>query len=274
MNKIVATVSLVLLGFMSFAQAPQKMTYQSVVRNASNTLISNTSVGVQISILVGSPTGSAVYIERHTTSTNANGLVSLEIGNGTVIAGNFSTIDWSTGNYYIKTETDPNGGTTYSIAGTSQLLSVPYALYAAEAGSGGSSFSGDYNDLTNVPTNVSSFTNDAGYITSPNDADSNPTNEIQSLSIAGQNLSISGGNTIALPTAAGVTLDGAYDQGGAGLGRTITADAGPVPAATPPGTAAGCARTRGPRGGRSSARPWRWPTSTATGARTSPPARA
>lgn len=228
MNKIVATVSLVLLGFMSFAQAPQKMTYQSVVRNASNTLISNTSVGVQISILVGSPTGSAVYIERHTTSTNANGLVSLEIGNGTVIAGNFSTIDWSTGNYYIKTETDPNGGTTYSIAGTSQLLSVPYALYAAEAGSGGSSFSGDYNDLTNVPTNVSSFTNDAGYITSPNDADSNPTNEIQSLSIAGQNLSISGGNTIALPTAAGVTLDGAYDQGGAGLGRTITADAGPV----------------------------------------------
>lgn len=228
MNKLILSVSLLLLGFMSFAQAPQKMTYQSVVRNGSNALIANTSVGVQISILSNSPTGTAVYIERHTTNTNANGLASLEIGNGNVVAGNFASIDWSTGNYYIKSETDPNGGTVYSISGTSQLLSVPYALYAAESGNGGSSFSGDYNDLTNAPTNVSSFTNDAGYITSPNDADSNPTNEIQTLSIAGQNLTISSGNTIALPVAVGVTLDGAYDQGGAGVGRTITADAGPV----------------------------------------------
>ncbi|MDF3026863.1 MAG: hypothetical protein K0S23_1170 [Fluviicola sp.] len=228
MKKIIATTSFLLLGILTFAQAPQKMTYQSVIRNNSNTLISNTPVGIQISILTGSPTGSAVYIERHTTTTNANGLATLQIGAGTPVAGTFASIDWSTGNYYIKTETDPAGGTVYSISGTSQLLSVPYALYAEEAGSG-SSFSGDYNDLTNTPTNVSAFTNDAGYITNPNDADANPTNEIQTLSIAGQSLSISGGNTITLPSGSGgVTLDGAYDQGGAGLGRTITADAGPV----------------------------------------------
>nr|WP_294860254.1 hypothetical protein [uncultured Fluviicola sp.] len=227
MKKLIATTSFALLGLLTFAQAPQKMTYQSVIRNNSNALISNTSVGVQISILTGSPSGTAVYIERHTTTTNINGLATLQIGSGTPVSGSFSGIDWSTGNYYVKTETDPAGGTVYSISGTSQLLSVPYALYAEESGSG-SSFSGDYNDLTNAPTNVSSFTNDAGYITNPNDADANPANEIQTLSIAGQNLSISGGNTITLPAGGGVTLDGAYDQGGAGVGRTITADSGPV----------------------------------------------
>jgi hypothetical protein len=228
MKKLLITVSLVLSGFVTLAQAPQKMTYQSVIRNNSNALISNTSVGIQISILSGSPTGTAVYIERHTTTTNLNGLATLQIGGGTPVAGSFSSINWSTGNYYIKTETDPAGGTVYSISGTSQLLSVPYAFYANQAGNGGS-FSGDYNDLINAPTNVSAFTNDAGYITSPNDADANPTNEIQTLSISGQNLSISGGNTITLPASGGgVTLDGAYDQGGPGLGRTITADSGPV----------------------------------------------
>lgn len=228
MKRLIITVALVLSGFAALAQAPQKMTYQSVIRNSSNNLLSNTSVGIQISILSGSPGGTAVYIERHTTTTNQNGLATLQIGGGTPVAGTFSAIDWSTGNYYIKTETDPAGGTVYSISGTSQLLSVPYALYAQQAGNGGS-FSGDYNDLTNVPTNVSAFTNDAGYITNPNDADANPTNEIQTLSISGQSLSISGGNTITLPASGGgVTLDGAYDQGGPGLGRTITADSGPV----------------------------------------------
>src|SRR5690606_37117617 len=91
----------------------------------------------------------------------------------------------------------------------------------------GNSFNGDYNDLSNTPTNVSSFTNDAGYITSPNDADSNPTNEIQSLSLSGQNLTISGGNMVVIPSGGG-TLDQAYDFGGAGSGRIITADAGSV----------------------------------------------
>jgi len=132
----------------------------------------------------------------------------------------------------VKSETDLNGGTTYTISGTSELLSVPYALYAENA------FSGDYNDLINAPTNVSTFTNDAGYITSPNDADFDPLNEIQSLQLVGQSLTISGGNTVTLPSSAN-TLDQAYDQGGAGAGRTITVDAGEVSitTATPSGIA-------------------------------------
>lgn len=225
-NRIVTAFASIMITSVLYAQAPQKMSYQAVVRDASDLLVSNTTVGIQISILQTSAVGTAVFIERHTPITNANGLATIEIGAGTLVSGNFGTIDWAAGPYYIKTETDPNGGTVYSISGTAQLLSVPYALYAESTA--GSSFSGDYNDLTNTPSNVSAFTNDAGYITSPNDADSDPTNEIQSLSLVGQNLTISGGNTVTLPAGSGGTLDQAYDFGGAGLGRTITTDAGAV----------------------------------------------
>jgi uncharacterized protein (TIGR02145 family) len=122
-----------------WAQSPEKMSYQAVIRNTSNQLVTGQSVGMQISILQGSAGGTAVYIERLFPTTNANGLVSLEIGTGTVVSGDFTTIDWSNGTYFIKTETDPTGGTTYTITGTSQLLSVPYALHAktAETLSGG-----------------------------------------------------------------------------------------------------------------------------------------
>ena len=167
MRKLLSFFVLVLIGLTMFAQAPQRFTYQAVVRNESNTLVRGT-VGVRVSILQGGVDGTVVYQETHTTTTNINGLMTLEIGGGTVVNGDFATIDWATGPYFLKTETDPDGGTNYTIEGTQQLLSVPYALYA---GSAANSFSGDYNDLTNVPPmpqipeNVSAFNNDAGYIT-------------------------------------------------------------------------------------------------------------
>jgi len=116
------------------AQAPDKMSYQAVIRNATNNLIVSSPVGMQISIIQGSPSGTSVYVESQTPTTNTNGLASIEIGGGTVVSGSFSGIDWSNGPYFIKTETDPTGGTTYSITGTSQLLSTPYALYANSSG--------------------------------------------------------------------------------------------------------------------------------------------
>jgi len=88
---------------------------------------------MQISILQGSTSGTAIYKETQTPTTNVNGLVSLEIGDGTVVSDDFSTIDWANGSYFIKTDTDPAGGTNYTITGTSQLLSVPYALHAKTA---------------------------------------------------------------------------------------------------------------------------------------------
>jgi hypothetical protein len=132
-KRILNTAILLLLAFNMFGQAPQKMSYQAVIRNASNTLVANQSVGMRISILQGSSGGSAVYQETHSPVSNINGLVSIEIGAGTIVSGTFSVIDWSVGPYFVKTETDPAGGTNYTISGTTQLLSVPYALYANSA---------------------------------------------------------------------------------------------------------------------------------------------
>jgi hypothetical protein len=117
------------------AQAPEKMNYQAVIRDESNNLVISQSVRMQVSILQGSASGMAVYVETQNPTTNANGLVSIEIGDGIVQSGNFPTIDWANGPYFIKTETDPTGGMNYTITGTVQLLSVPYALYAKTAGS-------------------------------------------------------------------------------------------------------------------------------------------
>ncbi len=114
-----------------FAQAPQGMTYQSVIRNSKNALVANAPVSIKISILKGSQTGAPVYIETHSPSTNDNGLANIIIGTGSPLAGTFSTINWGNDQYYIKTETDPNGGVNYNITGTSKLMSVPYALHAA-----------------------------------------------------------------------------------------------------------------------------------------------
>jgi len=132
---------IILVNATLWAQSPEKMSYQAVIRDSDDNLVVNTSVGMQISILQGTADGAAVYVETQEPTTNANGLVSIEIGSSdaTVVSGDFTTIDWSTGIYFIKTETDLNGGSSYTITGTSQLLSVPYALHAktAETVSGG-----------------------------------------------------------------------------------------------------------------------------------------
>ncbi len=142
MRKLFTFLTAVLLTASVFAQSPEKMSYQAVIRNSSNVLVTNTSIGMQISILQGTASGTAVYVETQNPTTNANGLVSIEIGGGTVVSGTFASIDWSAGPYFIETKTDPSGGTNYTITGTSQLLSVPYALYAANAGTanGGGNF--------------------------------------------------------------------------------------------------------------------------------------
>lgn len=132
--KILTFFGTVLISGMLSAQAPQSFTYQSVIRNSSDQLVASSPIGTKISLLQGSTTGTIVYVETHNASTNANGLLSLIVGAGTVQNGNFSTIDWANGPYFIKTETDINGGTSYSLTGTQQLMSVPYALYAETAG--------------------------------------------------------------------------------------------------------------------------------------------
>ncbi len=131
--KIYTLVSAVLLSISLLAQAPTKMSYQSVIRGANNTLVIEKTVGVRISILQGNESGSSVYSELHTPTTNSNGLASLSIGGGKNTTGDFAKIDWSKGPYFVKTETDVAGGTNYQLTAVSELMSVPYALYAANS---------------------------------------------------------------------------------------------------------------------------------------------
>ena len=100
-----------------FAQAPQKMSYQAVVRNTNNTLVTNQSVSAKISILQGGVNGTPVYVETHVVTTNANGLLTLEVGNGTAVSGSMATVNWANGPYFLKSEIDPDGGINYSIEG-------------------------------------------------------------------------------------------------------------------------------------------------------------
>ncbi|WP_299015263.1 hypothetical protein [uncultured Polaribacter sp.] len=116
-----------------YAQVPEKLSYQAVIRDFANNLVANQDVGIQVSILKNGTPDTSVYAETHAILTNANGLISYKVGEGTVVSGNFASIDWADGTYSIKTETDPAGGTNYSITATSSFTSVPYALQAKTA---------------------------------------------------------------------------------------------------------------------------------------------
>jgi uncharacterized protein (TIGR02145 family) len=225
MRKLNAILFIVFLTASLFAQAPQKISYQAVIRNINNQLLPNQVVGMRISILQGSITGTTVYVETQTPTTNANGLVSIEIGTGTIVTGTFSLIDWSAGPYFIKTETDPLGGTNYTTTGTSQLLSVPYALYASKAANG---FSGIYNDLTNKPTLFDgtwlSLTGKPLFATvatsgSYADLSNKPTTDGSETKVtAGTNIAVAGTGTITNPYIVNST------SSGTGIPGTTTGD--------------------------------------------------
>jgi hypothetical protein len=171
MKKFYTAIAALLLTVNVWAQAPQKMSYQAVIRNAFNALVVNQSVGMRISIIQGTIFGASVYVETQTPTTNANGLISIEIGSGNILNGNFSSINWANGPYFIKTETDPTGGSNYTITGTNQLLSVPYALHAKTA----------------------------SQLLNHNDADTSMTNELQTLSISNDTLFLTNGGFVKLP---------------------------------------------------------------------------
>ncbi|WP_141248472.1 hypothetical protein [Flavobacterium sp. ACN6] len=110
------------------------MSYQAIIRAQDNSLVVNSRISLKVVVHQGAATGTNVYQETHSVTTNVNGLVSLELGTGTVATGDFSKIAWDKGPYYIETQVDVKGGTNYNITGVTQLLSVPYALYAKTSG--------------------------------------------------------------------------------------------------------------------------------------------
>jgi len=195
----IISLIVLLISTISLAQTPEKISYQAVIRNADNTLVTNTTVGIQISILQGSENGTAVYTETQTPITNTNGLFSIEIGTGTT-SDDFSVIDWSNNTYFIQTEIDPTGGSAYTITGTSQLLSVPYALHAKTA----DTVVGNINETDPVfNTSIASKITEADTTNWNNkldtEVDGSVTNELQTLSISNDTIYLSNGNFVILP---------------------------------------------------------------------------
>ena len=122
-------VAIVLCGIV-WAQVPQKISYQGILRDSNNELVKDRTVSMRITILENSPTGTPIYREKQEPGTNENGLVSIEIGAGVIVIGDFNTIPWNKGPFYLKAETDIEGGNNYTITATSQIISAPYALHS------------------------------------------------------------------------------------------------------------------------------------------------
>ena len=145
------------------AQSPQKINFQSIVRNTSGVIVSNKSVKFKITILSDSTKGNPVYSETHLKTTDAIGLVSLQIGSGTVSSGVFSSLNWGNASHFIKLEADFTGGNTYVTLGTQELMSVPYAMYAAKTDTASLNLTNRFAEK--APINNPSFTGTVGGIT-------------------------------------------------------------------------------------------------------------
>jgi hypothetical protein len=134
MKKLI-TITFLFFTATIFAQAPQAINYQGIARNASGNAIINQLLGLQLTLHSGSATGTIVYQETHSPTTNQFGLYTVSLGTGTPVTGTFNTIAWANGPYFLEIGMDITGGTNYLAAGTTQLISVPYALYAETSGS-------------------------------------------------------------------------------------------------------------------------------------------
>ena len=202
MKKIISKVFIIIISIIfcssTFAQAPKGFNYQAVVRDAEGYVLSNKSVGFRISILQGEAT---VFTETHSERTNQFGLVSFQIGSGTVENSSFDDINWGLEACFLKVEMDPTGGTNYTVSGIEQLLSVPYALYAQSSGSGSSGGDGDPNNEIQDLQLIGNILSITGK-TNPNYVDLEifaDNTDNQELQLTGNNLSITGGNTVSLP---------------------------------------------------------------------------
>ncbi len=129
---ILRILMILIFPILGISQAPNKINFQSVLRNTNGEVVSNSAVSLRISILSGTINGAAVYIETHTKTTDTGGLMSLQIGGGTVLSGVFANINWGSSAHFIKLEADFSGGNSYVLLGTQELMSVPYALYASK----------------------------------------------------------------------------------------------------------------------------------------------
>jgi hypothetical protein len=191
-----------LLSFHLLGQAPLKFNYQAVARDNTGAVIKNQNVSLRMSIRSGSTNGVNEYVETFSVTTNDFGLMNLEIGSGTPVLGSMANIDWGKTTYFIAVEMDASGGSNYQLMGVSQLLSVPYALYAEKSGSSGDGDTSSTNELQALSrTGNTVYLSKSGgsFIDQVNYNDADSLNELQNISIADHDLTISSGNTVTIP---------------------------------------------------------------------------
>jgi len=172
-------MSLLIFPMLGISQAPQRINFQSVLRNTTGEVISNSSVSLRISILSDSITGPAVYVETHARTTDAGGLMSLQIGNGTLPSTDFTTIDWGGSAHFIKLEADFSGGNNYVLLGTQELMSVPYALYASKTDTSVLNLAARFSPLNNKLNIIDTSTMLSNYRTGLN----NKVNKLDTVSM-------------------------------------------------------------------------------------------
>jgi hypothetical protein len=157
---------LLISSFLLQAQAPQGIPYQAIARNVSGVAIANTAVKVRFSIRDSIATGPVRYQETHNPTTSALGLFSVNVGMGTVVSGTFSGINWGKNAKFLQVELNTTGGTSYTDLGTTQMMSVPYALYAGQAATSlsGNSIGNGFTMISNASnSNITRFTNALNY---------------------------------------------------------------------------------------------------------------
>lgn len=151
--KRILLLLLTLVSLQIFSQAPEKLNYQAIARAANGNALTSQTIKLRLTVKDGSATGTIVYQETDTATTNQFGLFTTAIGAGTPTSGTFSNIDWSTGDKFLQVEFDPNGGNTFTDMGTTELLSVPYALYAETSGDASAGAWSDYAVYSETRTN-------------------------------------------------------------------------------------------------------------------------
>ncbi len=192
----------------SYSQTPQRINYQAIARSANGNVLQNQKISLRFSIIDSAQTGMVLYKETFSDTTNQFGLFSVEIGGGNIVQGNFNSINWSNKAKFLRVEIDISGGSSYSDMGTSQLISVPYALYADKAGNNMPGPIGPTGPQGN--TGATGATGSQGNIgptgaVGPTGPQGDPSTDNQLLTWDGVNyiLSISGGNSVILPISGG-----------------------------------------------------------------------